>query len=61
MTERVAEYQRLVEKIMAPDTPESPKLSDDESNAAFERLDVLWSAMAQDEREAIEAWRKERQ
>lgn len=61
MSDRVEEYKRLIESILAPEVEGSPKLSEAEDDAAFDKLDALWSSMAEPEREAIAKWREERQ
>lgn len=57
MSDRVDLYKRLVTRILAPDCPETPKLSDAAADDYFTRIDEITEAMTEDERREIATWR----
>lgn len=56
-SEKIAEYQALIERIFAP-IDLANELTDEQIDKIHERLDEIWESMDNVERVTIETWRK---
>ena len=60
MSPAVAEYIEITKRIITPMSEGGLALDDNLADSLYTRLDEIWQALSQDEKDAIEAWRKER-
>lgn len=60
MSEKVAEYIEITKRLIAPVSEGGLALDDKLADTLYSRLDEIWSALSDEEKAQIEAWRKER-